>query len=241
MIYRQTIDIPSYLCDVDDRLHTWAAVRLCQEVTEHHGNATGIGFKTLLAQGHGWVITRALYRVRRMPDAFERVKLSTWSRCNNGLQAMRDYRMESAAGDELLTGTSYWALIDLEARRVIRLGDVISHYEDHDIMATGLAELQKVKLPDMENADHVEQRQAHFGMVDHTHHVNNSEYIRFIFDVLHTAGFDTKHPFELEINYQHETRPGETLCLRHREDGGVHHLLITNPRGVSVAAQVRPC
>ena len=44
MIYKQQIDIPSYLCDIDDHLHTWAAVRLCQEVTEYHGNATGIGF-----------------------------------------------------------------------------------------------------------------------------------------------------------------------------------------------------
>ena len=59
MIYKQDLQVPSYLCDVDDKLHVWAAVRLCQEVTEYHGNATGIGFKTLVAQNRAWVITHA--------------------------------------------------------------------------------------------------------------------------------------------------------------------------------------
>ena len=236
MIYQQKIEVPSYLCDVDDRLHPWAAVRLCQEVTEYHGNATGIGFKTLVAQNKAWVLTRALYNIYRLPEAFEAIELSTWSRGHNGLVAWRDYRMTDGKGDNLLTGTSYWPMIDMTTRHVLRLNDIIADYENHDILATEHKELQKLKMPPM--GDVVMQREVVFAMLDHTRHVNNSEYIRMLFDYLHTLGFDSNRPFVLELNYNMESRLDELLTLRHCEKDGVHYLQIDNPRALSVSARV---
>lgn len=238
MIYKQHIETPSYLCDIDDRLHPWAAIRLCQEVTEYHGNATGIGFKTLLQNNHAWVITRGLYNFYRLPDAFEEIDLSTWSRGNNGLIAMRDYRMLSQQGDSLLTGTSYWALIDMTSRRVMRLNNVIANYENHDIQATEHAELQKIKQHEMTEDDLVLRCIVPFAFVDHTRHMNNSEYVKLMFDVLHNDGFDTKRPFVLEVNYQLESRLGEQLSVfRKRVDDSIF-IEIDNPRSMSVLARV---
>lgn len=239
MIFSQHIEIPSYLCDINDRLHTWAAVRVCQEVTEHHGNSTGIGFYKLLERNHAWVITRSLYNIYRLPNAFEAIDLSTWSRGNNGLIAMRDYRMNAADGELLLTGTSYWAMIDMTSRRVVRLTDEIVGYENHDILATEHASLDKIKLPaDMASDAPSLQTPATFAMLDHTRHVNNSEYIKLIFDVLHDKGFDTQRPFTLELNFNLESRLGEQLTIYHRMLDGVHYLQITNPRSLSVTARV---
>lgn len=239
MIYKQEIEIPSYLCDIDDRLHTWAAVRLCQEVTEYHGNATGIGFKTLLQQNRAWVIVRALYNVYRLPDAFEKVEFSTWSRGNNGLIACRDYRVtNSETGEVLLTGTSQWPLIDMTTRKALRLHDVIAHYENHNILATEHESIGKIKLPVMTDDDIVLKYPANFSMIDHTRHVNNSEYIRLIFNCLHTLGFETRKPFCLEINYQLESRLGEELSIYHRNYEKAHCFQITNPRGQSVTAKI---
>lgn len=238
MIYRQSIEVPSYLCDIDDRLHTWAAVRLCQEVTEYHGNMTGIGFTTLLAKNEAWVITRALYNVLRLPKAFENVELSTWSRGNNGLIAFRDYRIVTPDGESLLTGTSYWTLIDMTARRVIRLGDLINNYENHDILATEYRELQKIKLPDMNDADCTMVHTVAYAMLDHTRHVNNSEYIRLVFDMLHRLGFRTDKQFLLELNYQLETHEDETLTISCKRVENNYYFRIDNPRGISVTAHV---
>lgn len=239
MIFSQHIEIPSYLCDINDRLHTWAAVRVCQEVTEHHGNSTGIGFYKLLERNHAWVITRSLYNIYRLPNAFEAIDLSTWSRGNNGLIAMRDYRMNAADGELLLTGTSYWAMIDMTSRRVVRLTDEIVGYENHDILATEHTSLDKIKLPaDIASEAPSLQTPATFAMLDHTRHVNNSEYIKLIFDVLHDKGFDTQRPFTLELNFNLESRLGEQLTIHHRMLDGVHYLQITNPRSLSVTARI---
>lgn len=240
MIFSQHLEIPSYLCDINDRLHTWAAVRVCQEVTEHHGNATDIGFYKLMERNHAWVITRALYNIYRLPNAFEAVDLNTWSRGNNGLIAMRDYRMTATDGEQLLTGTTYWAMIDMTTRRVARLTDEIVGYENHDILATEHATLDKIKLPDMSANAPALQTPATFAMLDHTRHVNNSEYIKLIFDVLHDKGFDTCKPFALELNFQLESRFAETLTIRHCTEAQIHYLQIDNPRALSVSARITP-
>lgn len=241
MIYSQTIETPSYLCDVDDRLHTWAAVRLCQEVTEYHGNATGIGFQTLLAQRRAWVISHALYNVYRLPSAFERITLETWARGDNGLIAFRDYCVRAeASGEVLLTGTSHWPLISLDTRRVVRLGDVVKGYSIETRQATAYSQLAKLQLPDMQGLQPAMSREVCYAMLDHTQHVNNSEYIRMLFDHLITRGFDLGTPFSLEVNYAHESRLGDGLQLYHVGQSPVHFFRIDNPRGTSVSARVAP-
>ena len=238
MIYKQNIEVPSYLCDVDDRLHVWAAIRLCQEVTEYHGNATGIGFKTLVAQNRAWVITHAFYNIYRLPDAFEQIMLNTWSRGNNGLLANRDYRVQNAAGETLLTGTSAWALIDMTSRRVMRLNDVVANYENHPECATQFEKLNKLQIPEMTEADKIMQRPVSYAMLDHTQHMNNSEYIRMIFDCLHEQSFSTAQPFALEMNYAHESRLGDTLNLYAKRQDDVRYIQIANSRGTSITAKI---
>lgn len=238
MIYKQQVEVPSYLCDDNDRLHVWAAVRLCQEVTEYHGNATGIGFKTLVAQNRAWVITHALYHFYRLPDAFERIMLNTWSRGNNGLIANRDYRVQTESGETLLTGTSAWVLIDMQTRRVMRLNDVIANYENHPECATEYEKLNKMQIPEMTDVDLALQRQVSYAMLDHTQHMNNSEYIRMIFDCLHERGFTTAQPFTLEINFAHESRLGDTLNLYHKQVDGLQYIQINNSKGTSIVAKI---
>ena len=238
MIYKQDLQVPSYLCDVDDRLHVWAAVRLCQEVTEYHGNATGIGFKTLVAQNRAWVITHAYYNIYRLPMAFEKIMLNTWSRGNNGLIAYRDYKMVGDDGEVLLTGTSAWPMIDMTTRRVLRLNDIIANYENHPECATQFEKLNKLQVPEMSDDDLVMQRPVCYAMLDHTQHMNNSEYIRMIFDYLCEQGYSTAQTFALEMNYAHESRLGDTLNLYAKIVDDVRYIKISNSRVVSITARI---
>ena len=60
-IFNWELETPAYLCDRRDKLHPWAAVRLCQEVSEFHSKTTGIGYEELLRQNRIWIISRAYY------------------------------------------------------------------------------------------------------------------------------------------------------------------------------------
>lgn len=237
-IFEQTFEIPSYLCDRKDRLHPWAAVRLCQEVSEFHSKATGIGYEELLQQNRIWIISRAYYIIYRRPEAFERVMLSTWSRGNDGLFAFRDYRMKSPADETLLAGTTYWPLIDYASRRPIRLKDVLNDYEYRQEEATDHSVLERLRLPDMSEPDGSFDQLALHSLIDHAQHVNNSEYVSLVFDSLMQTDFVLDKPFSIELNYQHETQPGDTLSVLRKQDNGATFVEIRNSHGLSVAAKV---
>lgn len=238
--FEQKIEIPSYLCDRHDRLHPWAAVRLCQEVSEFHSKATGIGYEDMLSQNRIWIISRAYYIIYRRPAAFEKVMLSTWSRGNDGLFAFRDYRMVDAAGETLLAGTTYWPMIDFSTRRPIRLKEALVDYEYLCEEATDHSNLDRLRLPDMSCPDGQFEQTALFSLIDHAQHVNNSEYVRLAIDSMMQTAFDIDKPFSLEVNYQHETQPGDTLSVLRKQDNGATFVQISNSRGLSVAAKIMP-
>ena len=92
----------------------------------------------------------------------------------------------------------------------------------------------------MSDGDLAIQRPVSFAMLDHTQHMNNSEYIRMIFDCLHERGFSTARPFTLEMNYAHESRLGDTLNLFLKQVDDSSFIQISNSRGVSITAKVTP-
>ncbi len=238
MVYSITQDTPSYLCDRNDKLHAWAAVRLCQEVTEYHGNSTGIGYHRLLEQNRAWVIVRSYYEFHRRADSFENITLNTWSRGADGLFAFRDYRVQNQTGEVLLTGTSYWTLIDFSQRRAVRLKDAVDGYGFHDEFATERHTLSKLVMPPMDDNDVAFQQVVRESILDHTQHVNNSEYIKMIFDALSGTQFTAAKPFSLELNLNPETRPGDTLSVLVKEQDGAFYSQILNAQGSSVIARV---
>jgi acyl-ACP thioesterase len=164
--------------------------------------------------------------------------LSTWSRGNDGLFAFRDYRMTDTKGETLLTGTTYWPMIDYATRKPIRLKEIMSHYECNPEEATDHSVLERLRLPDMSEPDGQFEQLALFSLIDHAQHVNNSEYVRLVFDSLMQTDFDLERPFSVEINYQHETQPGDTLSVSRKQDNGATYIQIANSRGLSVAAKI---
>lgn len=237
-IYKIEQETPAYLCDRKDRLHPWAAVRLCQEISEAHSRAMGVGYEELMQRNRIWILSRAYYNIYKRPQAFEKIMLSTWSRGTDGLFAFRDYRMTNEAGETLLTGTTYWPMIDFTSRKPIRLKEIMSHYECCTDEATDHSVLERLRLPDMTNPDGSFTQTAAFSMIDHAQHVNNAEYVRLVFDSLMQTNFDLDKPFSLEINYQHETQPGDTLTILRKQDNDATWIQISNSRGLSVMAKI---
>lgn len=237
-IYKIEQETAAYLCDRKDRLQPWAAVRLCQEISEAHSRSIGVGYEELMQRNSIWILSRAYYNIYKRPAAFEKVMLSTWSRGTDGLFAFRDYLMTNEAGETLLTGTTYWPMIDFTTRKPIRLKEIMSYYECCTDEATDHSVLERLRLPDMNEPDGCFEQTAQFSMIDHAQHVNNAEYVRLVFDSLMQTDFDLDKPFSVEINYQHETQPDDKLSVLRKQDNDATWFQILNSRGVSVTAKI---
>lgn len=209
-IYTNEYVIESYLCDQNDCLSMWGLSRLLQTVAEEHTLLTHISYYDLIKQQKAWVLSRMYYQVERQPEYSMKVKISTWSRGVDGLFDVRDFLVCTLAGERLATATAYWVVIDFNTRHVVRLNDIMDGYVHNEQCATDKPRLAKLRILPMDESNTVETFNVKPSMLDHTRHVNNSEYIRWIDDNLP----DKRRMASIEITYHAETRPGEAVEIR---------------------------
>ena len=261
MFYQEKYRIQSLVCDPSDHLSLWGLSRLFQEVAEGHTFVTGIGYDALIQQHKAWVLCRMLYEVKQMPKMWDKIVLTTWSRGTNGLFAVRDFRMESEDSKQLLaSATAYWAVIDFNTRHVTRLHDLMNNYEHHDLISTRYNELHKLHPPkELQNNEKgyqvhnnesssdsqyiVQQFVALRSMLDHTHHVNNAEYLKWVSN--HWPCNESFQPFQLQVDYIQETRLNETITIQrypnviqncldlHQQTNDTYFYQISNSRGIA--------
>lgn len=234
MIQQEQLLIPSYLCDRNDRLSLWALARLFQEIADHHIQQSHIGFNDLIKQKKAWVLCRMFYKIDNLPAFNTMVQLRTWSRGSDGLYAVRDFQLLDANGNLSASATAYWVVIDFNTRHVVRLDDIMSGFEHHNQSATNCDKLRKLRLAEFCPEQMVDTFQVKPSMLDHTHHVNNAEYIRWIVDNMH----DNIQISTLEIDYLNETTPNEVVKISRHSTNNSLEFQISNSRGVSASARI---
>ena len=222
-IYSNDFYIESYFCDWKDHLSMWGLSRLLQTVAEEHTTLTHISYFDLIKNQKAWVLSRMYYQIDEMPAYGSTVTLSTWSRGVDGLFDVRDFLVCDKEGKRLAAATAYWVVIDFNTRHVSRLNDIMDGYIHNDVCATDKERLKKLRMSDMDEQNRIEHFNVKPSMLDHTRHVNNCEYIRWVDDNL-PEGRRIKN---IEVAYVPETRPGEAVdILRCQPDGDTAHYQI---------------
>ena len=240
MYYTLPYTIPNFICDNHDTLTAWGCARLLQQAADNHTKLFGIGFQQLQEQHKAWVLCRTYYDVRRLPMDYEEVTVRTWSRGTDGLYAWRDFEMTDSQGTVIVAGATSWVVIDTNARHVVRLGEIVKGFESHPDMATDRDKLGRIRFPKGEEGELVvEHQQVKYSMLDHTQHVNNAEYIKWIFDNL-PEGTTQSAPYKLDVEYLQETRPDDEVSI-HRlcQPDGTLLFKISNPRTTAVVATLK--
>ena len=132
-------------------------------------------------------------------------------------------------------------ILNTDTRRVCRLNEIIAVYEKENIHATKYEKLEKLSMPsDLQLVKHID---VPYSSLDHTRHVNNAEYIKWICDsieeICKPRFTGRKEIAELSINYLKETKYADhdVYMLRHI-DGDKYYFQLTNSNGVSVNAIV---
>ena len=119
--------IHSYEIDQQSRLSLVSAINYFQESAWRNAEALGLGFKELAAKDRFWVLSRLYVEMYRYPLWGDDVQLHTWPKGMESLFALRDFRIKSADGTELLgAGASAWLIIDGTTHRLQRVENVIS-------------------------------------------------------------------------------------------------------------------
>lgn len=219
----ETFRIPCFMFDQTERLRPAAALDIAQEFACLGSKQLGVSDLELLDQGIVWVLARMLVRYEKLPVREDSINVETWHKGANGLFFIRDFRFKTPDGATAITATSSWVLMNLNTRRLARLESTqISPEPQSDDVAIE-QQAQKVVLPAGTQLEEVGEHKVIFSDLDYNGHANNVKYTVWAMDTLPEEVVKSTIK-EIEINFNKEAMPGETIRFYHAFVNGCHYI-----------------
>ncbi len=191
-----------------------------QEIAWEHARVLGFGFEDLRGDQLFWVLSRFYVNIDRRPRWTEEFTLETWSRGTDGFYAYRDFRFLGAHGEEIIRATSTWLVLDLETRRIQRLGQFRSFppYEE------SLLGFNAGKVDSPVSSEVLQFDPVLFNEIDINQHFNSGRYLERI-NNSYPFDFHRSHTLrEMEVNFLKEGLPEDRLSVMQQRVTPLEHL-----------------
>ena len=204
-------------CDVDIRksYKAFSFMTQAQEIANYHASSIGFGYSDLIKDNIVWVLSRMKVVCLRSPKWEDEVELTTWHKGREGVFSLRDFEVSGTdGGGPLIQATSSWLLIDVNTRRMLRPDHILGEKSlttalDRNAIAEACG---KLTTPS-EGMELVRTHEVLYSDIDFNAHTNNAKYIEWAFDTLPFEAASNKDIDEFQINFNHETRPGDNVEL----------------------------
>ena len=169
--------IHSYEIDRHSRLSIVSAVNYFQESAWRNAEAMGLGYNDLAKKDRFWILSRMYIEMFHYPLWGESINLETWPKGMESLFALRDFRIKSADGKQLLgAGVSAWLIIDGTTHRLQRVEQICS---DMPCYPQNAVEHKLDKIALASNMTPKTRIVAGYTDVDVNNHVNNVCYLNW--------------------------------------------------------------
>ena len=218
-IYREELLLRSKDVDMFRRLRTSELFKLLQEASIRHTEELGMGRDKTLDKGILWVLLLQTAEITRMPEYDEQIVLKSWPGRTMHLLFPRYYRMETTAGEPLLSASALWGLVDQNSRKMV-------FPERYGVEIEGVVTGEEIALPSApRRMDCTESRPftVPYSYVDLNGHMNNTRYFDLAEDCIPAAA-EGKMLRRIQTEYVSEARFGESFTVSWGEESGEYFL-----------------
>jgi medium-chain acyl-[acyl-carrier-protein] hydrolase len=227
-LHRQDFAVHSYDVDTEGLLAPRALFAFLQEAAGGDAARGGYTMERLAGEGLVWVIQWMRVEAERYPSRGETVTVTTWARPFGRALAFREFDVVDGYGARVAVGTSRWAVVDLAARRLVRLPEFVrrSPVPDRPLaLDRDPSALEPAQPAGLERRFEVRR-----GDLDMVRHVNNTRYVEWALETVPDEVHEGCRPSAFEIAFRREAVYGDAVVARTRrlDDGGdpafVHEL-----------------
>ena len=196
--------------DVDryNNLKISSLFRFFQDVATVHINSLGAGHNDIIKQNLLWVIIRIDVKLYAPITVADEIVVSTHAGENRACLFDRYFQIYNRKGKLIGAASSLWTLIDKDTRKVCMKPNIKVIKPEHD--------KDDIPVPEKivgEATNKVDERKARYSEIDLNGHLNNVEYIKYIFDI-HPSSFYQDHVVkEISVNYDKEIKEGDVVTL----------------------------
>ncbi len=226
-------------CDNRRKMRISAAIRCMQRCSCEQMVRLGIPLEKLQAERMALILTKICIKVHRLPICNEALTVCTIPVGPVGVKYHREYFIDSAVGERLVSAFSYWILVDPISRKLHKpskfpydwdlrpslIGDIVG---DIPLPRRSVPETIRATVP------------VRYSDIDWNNHVNNTIYPDFICDALLDEIRDDRKIDLFTIAFKNESILGDRIeVFADPLDGGEFYLVGRHERGTCFESLVR--
>ena len=221
--------------DLNGILSPTGYLRYLQDAANCQMESDGVSYDDLFSRGLAFVISRIRILFFESVASHENVTVTTWSCGGRAASYYRCYGMERD-GVEIARGKSVWALLDVNAGRLVRYGEVPLNYKT-DVEA----DVDLPRKPEFASEPILlGTKKVEYTDVDQNRHMNNTRYADMLWNFL--PGHEDKRITSLDISYLSEAPLGSELDVYGGEsadgDGYIFRTVRREDGKVNVLAKI---
>lgn len=184
------------------------------EAATLHAEAWGVGYSTLIKDGHAWVLARLAVGMERYPAIRDTLTVETWIEGYNKHFSARNFCFRDGKGTVCGYARTIWSVINMETRQSVDL-TALERLDRH--VADRECPIERPgKLKEVTDDDPVRYRVL-YSDIDLNRHMNSVKYIAHLLDLFPLSLYDTHLPARFDISYLNEGRFGMDLLLKRHE------------------------
>lgn len=203
--------IKSFDVDMAKKLKISKLFHLFQEVAYQHASILNFGYQDLKEKNLFWVLARVNVKFHNFPVWNDDIKIKTWHKGGQRLFAYRDFQIFKKSGERLIDATSSWLIVDVRAKRPVRIKNYLDNASAQKEKNALDKELNRINIPD--KIKKVGTGSISYSDIDLNNHVNNAKYIEWMMDHIDIDILLNRSITNLSVNFLKETKFNDKLSI----------------------------
>ncbi|MCF0124306.1 MAG: hypothetical protein HUJ68_00840 [Clostridia bacterium] len=225
MIYEEKFRIGLNDIGKEDKLTNHAILEILENVGSYHSDCVGYGLNEMKSKNIGWVLLEWKAEIIERPSYGPYLTVKTWCSEINKFFCYRDYEIYDHNNKLCVSAIARWTILDLEERKMIRIGDVIKDaYQAEEKNVSFKTKWDKLKIPTefMSEYEYTVQRRD----LDVNGHMHNLYYLDLAYETLPQEIYEQRPFDQMRITYKKEILLGQKLKCKYTKEEGKHIIVI---------------
>lgn len=212
LTYTKSFEVQANQCQLFGEIRLSALVHLLMLTSGKQEDDLTETKAFLKIKGYSWVITENVLDIKRLPKYKEQIQITTEAIDYNTFFTYRRYIVKNNQGQELVSVLTTFSLIDLEARKIVRIPEeIVTAYQ----IEKAATRIQRQRLPKvLEHIDTEKEVTVEFLDIDGNQHVNNGIYLDWISNTLGKDWFASHQLKGLKISYEKEAYLADNITIQ---------------------------
>jgi medium-chain acyl-[acyl-carrier-protein] hydrolase len=214
--FSKNIYVHGATTDLNEKILLPNMIDLFTYIALDHCEGTNVSITNLQRNNMSWVQLQAQYRINRMPELNETIRVSTQFMGVERLYCNRDFAIVNDKNETLVAATSKWCLINFVKRRPIRplpeLYDIYDAVKRENRLYDG--ELKKIQ--ETANYENSRDFETYYSEIDFNNHITSSCYFKWLVNSM-PIEFMKKHtPKFIEAKFMAELLYGDNITAEYK-------------------------